>query len=144
MKKILVVCTGNICRSPLAEFWLRQQLGEEARVESAGTGALVGMKADPLAIEVGHRHGLDLDSHIARQVTPTMLRDADLVLAMEGGHRRALLEIAPWAQGKVWRFGHASNEDVADPYGLGRDVFESVFGNIARLGSTWLKFARNK
>lgn len=104
---------------------------------------MVGMKADPLAIEVGRGHGLDLEPHIARQVTPTMLRDADLVLAMEGGHRHALLEIAPWAQGKVWRFGHTSNEDVADPYGFDREVFESVFRNIARLGATWLKFARN-
>ncbi|MBP6133345.1 MAG: low molecular weight phosphotyrosine protein phosphatase, partial [Thauera sp.] len=71
--KILTLCTGNICRSPLAEFLLRDRLaarGRAATVASAGIGALVGHPADETTQRVALRHGIDLSPHVARQLTP--------------------------------------------------------------------------
>lgn len=142
VKRVLVVCTGNICRSPLAEAWLQNVWGSAAHVESAGTGALVGHTADPLAIQVAAFAGLDLSSHRARQVDLKMLRTADLVLAMEASHRDFLIRMAPWATGKVWRFGQRDGLDIEDPYRCSLDKFESVFQSIQRQGQNWLSFVK--
>lgn len=138
MKHLLVVCMGNICRSPLAQAWFQSRLGENASVESAGIGALVGQPADPLAIEVGLADGLDLSGHRARQITPQMIRDADLVLVMEKRQRDHLIQLAPWATGKIWRIGHTQGQDVGDPYRLGRESFEVTYHTITSLGQAWL------
>lgn len=142
VKRVLVVCTGNICRSPLAEAWLQGAWGAAAQVESAGTGALVGHAADPFAIQVAALSGLDLSSHRARQVDLKMLRTADLVLAMEASHRDFLIRMAPWATGKVWRFGQREGLDIEDPYRCALDKFESVFQSIQRQGQNWLSFVK--
>lgn len=76
--KILVVCVGNICRSPTAERLLKHYQ-PELTVESAGLGALVGKAADERATSVARDHNLSLDGHIARQVTGRMCREYDLI-----------------------------------------------------------------
>lgn len=80
--KILVVCVGNICRSPTAERLLKHYQ-PELTVDSAGLGALVGKGADERAMSVARDHHLSLDGHVARQVTGRMCREYDLILAME-------------------------------------------------------------
>lgn len=135
---VLVVCTGNICRSPIAQAWLASQLHGAADVQSAGTSALVGSPADPSAVQVCRDAGLDLASHRARQITPELLRAANLVLVMESGHRDHLCRIAPWATGKIWRWGHHAGTDIADPYKLGLDKFQIALETIVRLGKTWV------
>lgn len=135
---VLVVCTGNICRSPIAQAWLATQVHGVADVQSAGTSALVGSPADPLAVEVCKNAGLDLSSHRARQITPELLRAANLVLVMESRHRDHLRRIAPWATGKIWRWGHQADTDIADPYKLGLDKFQIALETIVRLGQTWV------
>src|SRR5690606_10182483 len=80
--KILVVCVGNICRSPTAERLLKNYQ-PNLIVESAGLGALVGKGADERATNVAQEHNLSLDGHVARQVSGRMCRDYDLILAME-------------------------------------------------------------
>src|SRR5690554_1527663 len=86
-KSILVVCVGNICRSPTGEALLKGKLeGRGIEVSSAGLGALVGKPVDATAAEVMAAAGYHLPDHQARQLTPDMLRAADLVLAMEQKH----------------------------------------------------------
>jgi protein-tyrosine phosphatase len=143
VKRLLVVCTGNICRSPLAEAWFRDMV-PGLTVESAGTGALVGNPAEPDALDVGRTHGHDLSKHKARQIEATMLTGADLVLVMEESQRKLLRDLFPWATGKIWRLGHESDEDVPDPYRQGRASFEDAFQTISRMGRVWLPLLRTE
>ena len=92
MKNILVMCTGNICRSPTAEYLLRKELGPDYNVQSAGLGALVEHPAEETAMKVAAKNGIDMSPHKARQVTMDMLKWADLVLVMEAGQRDSLLQ----------------------------------------------------
>lgn len=142
ISRLLIVCTGNICRSPMGEAWFRREL-PGATVESAGIGALVGHPADPHVIAVAQAHGLDLTTHRARQITTEMVREADLVLVMEQSQRTNLLKTTPWATGKVWRIGEHSKQDVADPYRRSLEAFELAFHAITSLGQHWLKLAKD-
>lgn len=121
--KILLVCTGNTCRSPLAEVLLRRAL-EEAGVEdvavaSAGTGALVGEPASEGSYLVALENGLDLTAHRARVVTREMLSDTDLVLTMDRAHLRKLELLG--ASGRSHLLGEYAGTvgevEVADPVG---------------------------
>lgn len=113
---ILVLCMGNICRSPMAESLLRRDLGESFHVESAGLGALVGQSADPLAVKVMDDLGLDLRPHRARQVDDSHLRRAQLVLVMDTAQKSETERTWPWTRGKVWRIGQWDRFDIPDPY----------------------------
>lgn len=96
--RILTVCTGNVCRSPLAEQLLRAELeGLDVRVTSAGTEALVGRPMDERSARDSERLGGDPTSHVARQLTVEHLRDADLVLTAGREHRRRVVETLPRA-----------------------------------------------
>lgn len=129
-----MVCVGNICRSPMAEALLRERFARRGRgtVESAGIAALVGREADPLARELVAARGLDLGAHRARQLTPELLRGADLVLAMEEGHVREIEALASSARGRVHRIGKFGGFDVPDPYREGRAAFERALALIER------------
>src|SRR3546814_5479400 len=86
-KNILIVCVGNICRSPTAEALFAHRLsGQDLTISSAGIGALVGNPMDKTAHEVLQDNGLELPAHCARQVDSHMLHQADLILAMEHSH----------------------------------------------------------
>ena len=89
---VLVVCTGNICRSPLGEAALRARL-EGAVVTSAGTDARDGGPATEGSRIAGVERGLDIAPHRSRRLTVGMVEDADLVIAMERSHRDAVTEI---------------------------------------------------
>lgn len=94
--RILTVCTGNICRSPMAQYWLRSSVDEGlALVESAGTGALVGYPMDPPSRAMTERFGGEPDGHTARQLDERQLSHVDLVIAMSREHRDAVLAIRP-------------------------------------------------
>jgi len=143
-KKILIICVGNICRSPTAEYLLRHHLSDTGiLVESAGLSVLVGRPMDATAKEVLQQHGVSAGDHRARQVSTTMLRSVDLVLAMERDHVTQLMRLAPEASGKVmlldrWRRG----EDVPDPYRQDREAFEHVFGMIDEGVRGWVYHLR--
>src|SRR5690606_41561841 len=92
--KILVVCHGNVCRSPLAEAMLRQAL-PHCRVESAALKALVGHPADASTQEVAQPSGLVLTVHSGRQVNSVMLNDSDLILVMSQQQQNAIDEQLP-------------------------------------------------
>ncbi|MFG6280917.1 low molecular weight phosphatase family protein [Microbacterium sp. 5K110] len=96
---ILTVCTGNVCRSPVAELQLSAALRNipEVLVASAGSHALVGSGVPPTTLTMGREYGLDASEHRARQLTEDQIREADLILAMARDHRRAIVEAVPGA-----------------------------------------------
>jgi len=89
MESILIVCEGNICRSPMAEAMLRQAMPGR-RVASAGLNALVGMPAAPYAQEVMRMRGFDVSTHRAQQIGRSLCTDADLILVMDRRQRASL------------------------------------------------------
>lgn len=94
---MLTVCTGNICRSPAASTLLHQHFGETVTVLGAGVTAMVGWDIDPPMRGLLEGDGVDVGVHGAQQLTPTLLNDADLVVAMTADHRRAAVEMEPSA-----------------------------------------------
>lgn len=135
--KILVVCVGNICRSPTAERLLKRYQ-PELTVHSAGLGALVGKPADANAVSVAQANDLSLDGHSARQLTAEMCREYDLILTMERRHIHSLCDIAPEMRGKVMLFGHWDGEsEIPDPYRKSREAFEAVYSLLDRSARKW-------
>jgi len=128
-RSILFVCTGNICRSPTAEGVLRhlaKKEGIELHVESAGLGDWhIGQPPDERALRHARTRGYDLSAQRARQVRPKDFEDFDMILAMDGGHLRALQRMAPREHhAKIRLF--VEGRDVPDPYYGGPDGFEQV------------------
>ncbi|WP_130934498.1 arsenate reductase/protein-tyrosine-phosphatase family protein, partial [Klebsiella pneumoniae] len=97
---ILVVCTGNICRSPIGERYLRKYLPTK-KIDSAGTGALVDRCADPSAEKISLQNDLSLAGHKARQFTSELARKYELILVMDKTHIEEIGKLAPEARGKT-------------------------------------------
>jgi len=124
MFHIMMVCTGNICRSPMAEgllsHYLPPDLKERVMVSSAGTHALQGYEAHDHAIEAMAKLGIDIQAHRARQLTREIARSADLILTMETAHLKMVKQTLGWGQSKprlVLEFDHQSTAtEVQDPY----------------------------
>jgi protein-tyrosine phosphatase len=133
--RILIVCVGNVCRSPMAAALLARRLSArvpEARVESAGIAALVGQPADPAAVELMRQRGLDLSGHRARQLTEPLVMAADMVIVMEQGHVKAVEAAFPRSRGRVHRIGRWGGFDVPDPYRQTAAAFERALERIER------------
>ena len=136
-KSILVVCVGNICRSPVGERLLAQAC-PDLRVRSAGINALVGHGADKTTTEVAAAHGLSLDGHVARQFTSQLAADFDLILALEKGHKRVIGNLAPEVTGKTMLLGQWVGQiDIADPYRKSREFHEQVFRQLQKATTAW-------
>jgi protein-tyrosine phosphatase len=140
IRHILVVCVGNICRSPMAEALLRNALGaQEITVESAGLGALVGEGASEHAVELMRERGIDISSHQAQQLTPELVSKADLVLVMETGHKKAIETTDATVRGKLFRLGEWRETDIKDPYRQSKAVFEEVLADIDDGIADWVE-----
>jgi protein-tyrosine phosphatase len=131
---VLFVCTGNICRSPMAEGVFRsmaRQAGLESAftVDSAGTyGGHAGEPPSRLAIEAAARRGYDISSLRARPVVAADIARFDHVLAMDRGHMAALRRLAP--RELIGRLRMFANTDVADPYGGNERDYERALDAI--------------
>ncbi|MCL6326991.1 protein tyrosine phosphatase [Pectobacterium polaris] len=136
---ILVVCVGNICRSPTGERLLKRALPSK-KISSAGLGALVGKPADATATAVANQHNLSLDGHEAQQLTSALCRQYDLILVMEKGHIDGVCRIAPEVRGKTMLFGHWINQqEIADPYRKSREAFEFVYLQLEQSAQKWVQ-----
>jgi len=136
---VLVVCVGNICRSPLGQFMLQQRLPGKT-ITSAGLAAMVGHDVNHMTRTVAEACGLLLPTHAAVQVTSELCRAADLILVMERGHREALSQMAPQVRGKTFLFGEPQNGlEIEDPYGRSREIFELVHQRIETAADGWAK-----
>ena len=104
MKKILFVCTGNVCRSPMAEGLLRHMLRgrNDIQVTSAGLGALEGVGATGAAIEVMAELGIDISSHVSQSLGSELVRQADFILTMTRQHYDAIQALHPAAAEKAF------------------------------------------
>lgn len=137
MMRIMTVCVGNICRSPLAEVLLRRELPDHS-VYSSGLGALVGQGADPLSVQIAAEHGLDLSTHRAQQINGVLCQQSQLILVMEHSHKTDLERMFPVTRGKVFRIGHVGQFDVADPYRQARAAFEAAYAAISQGVQDWV------
>jgi protein-tyrosine phosphatase len=130
--EILMVCTGNICRSPMAEGLLRHLLPQEVKtqvsVRSAGTQGLHGHQAAEFALQAMTQWGIDISAHRARLLTRDLVRQADLILAMEQAHLEVVRGMSLFGKPNarlLTYFGPYNLEpEIADPYGYPLTAYE--------------------
>ncbi|WP_201620019.1 low molecular weight protein-tyrosine-phosphatase [Psychrobacter maritimus] len=126
---ILVVCVGNICRSPMAEALLKQRYPDKA-IDSAGVGALVGHPADPAALEIMTERQLDITNHMAKQIDENLAKKADLIFTMSDSQTKWIEERWPFCRGKTFKLGHWQDKDIADPYKHDMSAFKTAYQDI--------------
>ena len=137
--KILFVCTGNLCRSPLAEGYLKKILADKGlsgvEVGSAGSWAYDGSPSSEAAQQVAEENGFKLSTHLTRKLTPEMITQADIVAVMDEDQREELVHLVPGAKDKIVLLRSFASDgsfmkNIPDPYGAGLDSFRYVFGLI--------------
>ena len=135
--KLLFVCTGNTCRSPMAEALARRLAAErglhDVAVSSAGTGALDGTPASDGALLVAMEQGLDLSLHRSRTLTRAIVDEADLILAMGPGHLERVRQFGGGAKAHVlpeFTDGRESGRQVGDPFGADLGVYRATFAEL--------------
>lgn len=139
MPHILVVCTANICRSPVGEAVLRDRLQSQGlfdwTVASAGTWGLDGRGAAENSVTIMAEEGFDLQAHRARTITEEMLAEADLVLCMESGHVEAIKIEFPHYATKVFLFSEIINQryNISDPYGGPLKDYKRMANEITKI-----------
>ena len=140
-EKILIVCVGNICRSPMAEALMRHTFSQAgnsaASVQSAGISALVGQNADDKARTLLLEKGIDASQHVARQLSQSLVHWADLVLVMERSQLEEIQHQHPTARGKVFLLGHWSETEIRDPYMQDISAFETAYEQIETAVKEW-------
>lgn len=146
-KTILFVCTGNTCRSymaqAIAEHYLSalEDKGAGVRVLSAGTAAWDGAPPSPQALAVLAEQGIEASVHQSTCLTPELIREADLILAMTGGHRDSVLRLEPQAVGKVFLLKEfppgqgkpdrpKEQSDIIDPFGMPTEFYRACAAEL--------------
>lgn len=141
---ILVVCVGNICRSPVGERILARDL-PNSTVTSAGIGAVVGAPADATMSEVAQAEGLSLEGHVARQFTPEIGAAHELILVMEAGHRAEIARIAPHLLGRTMLFDQwLGGKGIPDPYRRPIEEHRAAFSQIRSAAEGWVSRLNGK
>ncbi|KVO52026.1 hypothetical protein WT77_20705 [Burkholderia stagnalis] len=126
----------------MAVAMLARQLPSDC-IDSAGLIALAGHRADPIAVELMRARGIDIGEHIAKQVSWSMVKQADVIFVMTDTQKKRVEALYPFARGRVFRLGHVSGIDVADPYQRGRPAFEWALKDIESAVAGWLPVLKN-
>ena len=137
IQNILVVCVGNICRSPMAEYFLKQE-NPQLNIDSAGLSAMVGHGADDKAIHCMDQFKIDMRQHVAKQINASLIKAADLILVMSNNQAQHIEKQWPFAKGKVFRLGHWQGKNVPDPYQHDQDFFDESCKNISNYVQDWM------
>ena len=139
---VVFVCSGNTCRSPMAEGFARQYLADQAgipvdqledsgvAIASAGTGTLAGMPASSESVQVMDECGVNISSHRSSPLTPEMIHAADLIYCMTQGHRSAVLRLVPAAEQRTFLLDPAG--DVEDPIGADLATYRTCRDKIRK------------
>ncbi|MGG4609101.1 arsenate reductase/protein-tyrosine-phosphatase family protein [Providencia sp. Me31A] len=134
---ILVVCMGNICRSPTGERLL-QQYFPTRKVDSAGIIAKNDLPAYDSAIRIAKQHNLSLENHQSRRLTSELCNKADLILVMENEHIAKIHQQFPETRGKVMLFGQWINKtEIPDPHKRSDEMFEHVYLLMEKAAIAW-------
>lgn len=133
---ILVVCVGNICRSPMAEALLKQRYPHK-NIDSAGVGALAGHSADPAALEIMAGQEIDITNHVAKQIDEGLAKKADLIFTMSDSQTKWIEERWPFCRGKTFKLGHWQDKDIADPYKHEMSAFQTAYQDIVVSLEQW-------
>ncbi len=133
-RKILFVCTGNSCRSVMAEGLLRHMMEQRGRkdvqIMSAGTGSMPGMGPTLETVEVMWPEGIDVSGHLSQQLTPDLIHHADALFCMEAGHKEVVLTMDPDAKAKTYMLRNFEKKDpdgeveIPDPIGQPIQVYQ--------------------
>jgi len=148
MKKVLFICTGNTCRSPMAEALFLHRLGSEEQWEacSAGIYAGAGTPASANSIEAMRELGIDLSNHRSQPLSAKLVQQTDLIVTMTAGHRFEILQDFPEVGNRVFlikSFGTSKvPTDISDPFGRSLDVYRKIRDEIDRALSDLILFIR--
>lgn len=138
-RRLLFVCTGNLCRSPMAVGFTKELLkaqGRDDEVNSAGTWTVEDLPSAPLALEVMAEWGVNISSHRSHRLTPQDMEDATLVVVMTQGHKEALALEFPQAKRKIYLLAELASKsyDIEDPYGSDSlELYQQCADEIGKL-----------
>ncbi|NLU49072.1 MAG: low molecular weight protein arginine phosphatase [Syntrophomonadaceae bacterium] len=132
--KVLFVCSGNTCRSPMAVALFRKLLKENYsgyedkwEVDSAGLFTIPDLSASPEAVQVMQDEGIDLTGHRSKSLQEETVREAGLIIAMTVAHKQHLVDMYPWASDKIFTLkelaGEDTSPDIRDPFGRGIEAY---------------------
>lgn len=130
--EILFVCSGNTCRSPMAEGFCKQILTDDSkyRVSSAGTCATPGEPATQGAIIALRKHGIDISQHSSRLLTPDLVSSSKFIFVMTERHRQKVIELCHEADGKCFLL--SGDSEIDDPFEQGQEVYNACAEQISK------------
>ncbi len=140
MKKIIYICTGNICRSPMAHWYMQKKvidlgIQEEYLIDSCGTNAQSGQPATKNAIEVIYEYGVDMKKHRSKYIDEINLGDYDLIICLTESHKNFVLYMYPNIKDRIYTLKEYVNKDkeykdIDDPWGFDINVYRTCAKEI--------------
>lgn len=139
MPTVAAICTGNTCRSPMAEGFLKQLFDDcrEVNIISAGTAAFPGQPATAEAIRTMGYYNIDISEHVSQGINEKLIVNTDLLIAMTQGHARELKAFFPEHRSKILTIGELARKDfqlnISDPIGTSLENYRQTAGEIKKL-----------